>query len=170
MIAVFKIFGLVVLWFAFSDAVQLGLSMYWGIDPEYGASIVLTSTIAVSVKSFSAVLLIFSTQSVLSFIKLDPDKAAYGTERAFAIGAASLIGVYFLVIGLASSIAKYTIARVQFSEINSQGMSLFTTNIYDWEWQGFIYGLVQAALGLALLVAVFAYNKKLQPTADAAAE
>lgn len=164
MIVVFKVFGLVVLWLAFNDAVQLGLSMYWGIDPEYATSIVLTGSIAVSVKFVAAALLIVATEKVVALIGIDPQKGSYGSERAFALGAASLVGFFFLVQGLTLSISKYTIARMQFSEINSQGVNLFTTSLYDWDWQSFLYGVVQSSLGLTLIVAVFAYNKAMHAT------
>ncbi len=129
MIAVFKILGLVVMWLAFNDAVQLGLSMYWGIDPEYAMSIVLTSSIAISVKFVTAVLFMLATEKGVVLMGLDPERDDHGSGRAFALGGASLVGFFFLVQGLTQSISKYTIARVQFSEINSQGVNLFTTSL-----------------------------------------
>lgn len=161
MLAVFKILGLVVLWLAFNDAIQLGLSMYWGIDPEYAISIVITSSIAISVKFVAAAFLVFSTEKVVVLIGLDPEKSDSGSGREFAFGGASIVGFFFLIQGLTLSISKYAIARMQFSEINNPGLNLFTTSLFEWDWQSFIYGLVQSSLGLTLIIAVFAYNKVL---------
>lgn len=164
MIAAFKVLGVVLAWLAVNDAIQFGFYMHAGIDPEYAAPVVFTGLFAISMKTAGALLLIFLTENVLSFLRISPAAHSSACAMPLAAGAASLVGSYFLVQGLATSVSTYVIARIQFSAMNEPGVNLLTTNVFSWPWHDFAYGMVQALLGLALLVAVFAYNKKMHAT------
>ena len=164
MIAAFKVLGVILAWLAVNDAIQFGFYMNAGIDPEYAAPVVFTGLFAISIKAAGAILLIFLTENVLSLLRINSSAHSSVNAMSLAAGAASLVGSYFLLQGLATSVSTYVIARIQFSAINEPGVNLLTTNVFSWPWHDFAYGLIQALLGLALLVAIFAYNKKMHAT------
>src|SRR5690606_40137703 len=132
--------------------------------PEYAAPVVFTGLFAITIKAAGAIFLIFLTESVLSFLGINPAAHSSVNAMPLAAGAASLVGSYFLLQGLATSVSTYVIARIQFSAMNEPGVNLLTTNVFSWPWHDFAYGMVQALLGLALLVAIFAYNKQMHAT------
>lgn len=161
MIAAFKVLGVVLAWLAVNDAIQFGFYMHAGIDPEYATPVVFTGLFAISIKAAGALLLIVLTEKVLTFLRIS--QTAYSSVNAMPLvaGAASLVGTYYLVQGLTTSVSTYVIARVQFSAMNEPGVNLLATNLFNWPWHDFVYGLIQALLGSALLVAIVICNKKL---------
>ncbi|MFN3713457.1 MAG: hypothetical protein ACK4SX_07360 [Alcanivoracaceae bacterium] len=164
MIAAFKVLGVVLAWIAVNDAFQFGFYMYGGIDPEYATQFLFSGLFSICVKAAGAILLIFSTENVLSILRINPASHASVGAMPLAAGAASLVGTYFLVQGLAIAVSTYVIASIQFSAIKTPGDSLLTTRALSWPWHDFAYGLVEALLGLALLAAILAYNKKMHAT------
>lgn len=159
MIVVFKILGVILAWFAFDDVVRLGLSMYLGLDPDFSVPIVFMASLSISIKFAVAILLLCFTESVLGFLKIDEGLRIEGNEIAISMGVASAVAIYFFVQGMATSISTYTVARLQLSSLNNpDGVNLLATNTFRWPWHDFVYGIVQAGLGIALLVTVFAYN------------
>ncbi|MBZ2190541.1 hypothetical protein K8B33_15635 [Alcanivorax sp. JB21] len=164
MIAAFRVLGIIIAWFALNEVVRTGLYLFLGDDADYGvpAVVVYTAIFSIAIKVAGAALLLFYTEKVVSMLQFGFNESVRELDLSLSVAAASLVGIYFFIQGLSTSISTYVVMRMRVSTMDGPRIGVFDLNRFHWAWQDFVYGLVQAILGAILVIAVIAYGKSIK--------
>lgn len=160
MVVAVRILALIIGWYVLNGLLELALFMNYSDVEGYGVVYVWLFSLVTLVKLGVAGFLLIMPEKALCLLGARTPLAAAGADASLALALASLAGVYFLVEGLGRAFSIYLTARIQSAEVGFFSSGLMVPSVFSWQWQQCLHGIIQAVLGLTVVLIVYAQFRR----------
>jgi len=165
-----RVIAVLIGWYALNDGFGLIRAINAGIGEDYVRLYVFTASLSISIQLSLVAIMLLKTDMVLDFLGVE-DRRLHVYGSPFIVNAlAVMLSLYMFIEGATFAITAYATARMELAEAGIPYGNYLTDSLFDWDWQDFIYGTVQATISGVVLIGMMVYNKKLQPNAKASVE
>ncbi len=158
-----RVIAVLIGWYALNDGFGLIRAINAGIGEDYVRMYVFTASLSISIQFSLVAIMLLKTDIVLDFLGVK-DRSLHVYGSPFIVNAlAVMLSLYMFIEGATFAITAYATARMELAEAGIPYGNYLTDNLFEWDWQDFIYGIVQAIISGVVLIGMMIYNKKLQP-------
>ena len=162
MVPALRMIAILLAWNTIFDCISIVRVAGAGVEEGYALTYFFTASFALAMQVAVIVLLLAQPRQLLRWIGFSDSPDALTRDNQVILAASAALALYMFIEGSAFAITATASAHAEFKDLGIVFGSIFTTDVFEWNWQDALYGCIQAAISAAVFIAIVFYNKAKQ--------